>query len=448
MSNFLKSLGKIFIGESNTFDMESRIFHYVCVFSVLALLFNIPLNNYMGLPELSWILLFIAILISYSFYLSRWKYNKTLSVILFGLTSNTMFVMNFFYGSGSEGTTLLFFILSFFLTISVAPKNQYLFWITINVFLFISLLAIEYYYPEWVKDQYETQEMRYIDISIAYTSIIILVIFITDFIRRNYHIEKDLVEAKAKELEYINDEKDKLFSIVAHDLRAPFASIQNYLELLTNNNFSDIEKNNLENNLLKSTENINEMLNNLLFWAGKQMKGVQPNLQLLNLLESLNGTLKVNKSIADHKSIDLKVDIDPEINLVADANMLQLIIRNLVNNAIKFTDKNGKIIVKSINENGIVGVSVSDTGIGISPEDLKQMFSYKVKSKQGTNHEKGFGLGLVLCKEYVLLQHGNIRLESVVGEGTTFFVEFKKTNLIAHSSFNRKINRFLSKEEV
>jgi len=253
---------------------------------------------------------------------------------------------------------------------------------------------------------------------------------------------------KAKELEYINDEKDKLFSIVAHDLKAPFASIQHYLELLTNNNFSAVEKNKVEKNLLNSTENVNEMLNNLLFWAGKQMKGVQPNLQSINLLQCLNGTLQVNKSIADHKSINLIIDIDPEIILLADSNMLQLIIRNLVNNAIKFTDKNGQVIVKSINENGKVGVSVSDTGIGISLEDQSQMFSYKVKSKQGTNHEKGFGLGLVLCKEYVLVQNGSIRLESELGKGTTFFVEFKKTDLIEHASPFRKINKLLSREDA
>lgn len=155
------------------------------------------------------------------------------------------------------------------------------------------------------------------------------------------------------------------------------------------------------------------------------MEGVNVNLVKLDLKEILKSTFAIEQTIAAEKGIRLTDRLKNSISIIADADMLQLIVRNLIDNAIKFTDAGGEIMVFA----DIVGedcqLMIKDNGMGIPYEQQRDIFSLKASSTFGTKNEKGVGLGLVLCKEFTELQNGKITFESVPGEGTTFYVSFK-----------------------
>jgi signal transduction histidine kinase len=233
-----------------------------------------------------------------------------------------------------------------------------------------------------------------------------------------------LVEQKARELEIANETKNKLFSILAHDLRSPLASIQNYLEILSQFKLEEEERTSMNKELLSATQHTQQMLTNMLSWSKSQMDGVKVDIVKLNVKDALKSTLEIHHAIAAEKGIHLIDRLKDEIFIYADADMLQLVIRNLVNNAIKFTPPGGEIIVSNDITGDKCRIIVKDNGAGIPVEKQGSIFSLKVRSTFGTKNEKGVGLGLVLCKEFTELQNGQIMFESMQGVGTTFYVSF------------------------
>jgi two-component system sensor histidine kinase/response regulator len=222
-----------------------------------------------------------------------------------------------------------------------------------------------------------------------------------------------------------NDTKDKLFSILAHDLRSPLVSIQNYLEILSDFKLDESEKLSIKKDLLNSTQHTQQMLSNLLSWSKSQMQGVTANLANVNLKEVLKSTFQIHKTIAAEKGILLTNQINNTVFIVADTDMLQLVVRNLINNAIKFTAPGGEITVSDDIIGDYCRIIIRDNGNGIPVEEQESIFSLKVNSTFGTKNEKGVGLGLVLCKEFTELQNGKITFESLPGIGTTFYVSFR-----------------------
>ncbi len=420
----LKKIRKWLIGAQGIVGMESRIFHYVCVFSILALTINIPINHFIGVPELTVIIIVVDILIFISYYLSRWKDLNTIGVALFGLVTNLFFVLNFIFSSGTHGGALLYFLLSFFLTMSVMPKKQSAFWITLNLILVVGMLLVEYNYPYLINYQFNDEPTRYFDLSTTYLLVMIMITYITLEIRKSYYREKKAAEEKAQELVKINEEKNKLFSVVAHDLKSPMSSIQNYLELLEAVPFNETEKKQMEQDLLNNTLRVNEMIDNLLTWVRSQLDGVKPDLKQLNVYEVLDGTLKLSKLLAQKKNIRLDIAIEKNVFVIADAGMLQLIVRNLISNALKFTKTDGMITIRALNKDNICEIEVADNGVGIIDQDKAELFTPKLKSRTGTLNEKGSALGLLICRDYVVMQSGKIRVESKEGSGTSFFITF------------------------
>lgn len=410
-------------GSEEAFSMEERIFHYVCLLSTLVIFINLPINHFIGLPFiLTVILITICLLILTAYYISRWKNNYDLGVVMFGLICNLLFCVNFFFSGGTYGATLLYFLLSFFLTIISAPRQQYPFWIILNIILVGCLISIELYNPDLVQYQFSDRISRYVDLGLAYMFVLTLLVALMLKSRKYYYREKKAVEIKALELAKINEEKNKLFSVIAHDLRAPVASIQNYLEILESVPFTEDEKKKIEHDLLNNTLKVNEMIENLLTWVKSQLNGVKPDLKTLFVLKELSPMLELSQLTAKKKNISLDIEIAPDTTVFADTEMLQLIIRNLISNAIKFTSTEGFIKVKAFNRNHKCIFEVTDNGIGIADQEQENIFSHKIKSKTGTMNEKGSALGLIICRDYVMMQNGQISLESKEGKGTTFFV--------------------------
>ena len=345
-------------------------------------------------------------------------------MIVYMIALNIFLIINFKYNSGINGPFLLIFIISFFLTISIVPQKQYWFWIILNIVIVVSLLIVGYKFPETIINTYADNKSRYIDHGFTYVLMALFIFLVATSIRKSYHAEQKLVEEKAAELEIANDTKNKLFSILAHDLRSPLASIQNYLEILSSFKLEDNERLSIKRELLNATQHTQQMLTNLLSWSKSQMKGVTVNMTKIDLKEVLQSTFNIHQTIAAEKGMRLIDQLKSGFFILADTDMLQLIIRNLINNAIKFTPPGGEIIVSHDIVDDRCRIIIKDNGAGIPIEKQGSIFSLKVNSTYGTKNEKGVGLGLVLCKEFTELQNGEIKFESVQGVGTTFYVSF------------------------
>jgi len=338
--------------------------------------------------------------------------------------------------SGINGPTDLLISLLIVLIIAISPKKQYRIWLALNIVIVLSLTVIEYFYPRLIPNTYQDRESRFIDITSAYMVGIFLMYYIITHIKKSYDKEKRQADEKAQaieeqaqhiliqnqQLEHINSEKNKLLSIIAHDLRAPLSNIQNYLELVTEYGLDKEEREIVESDLLKVTQNTLNMLSKLLIWSKSQMEGVVVKLSDINLLATLKNTLDLECALALKKQIVLTYTINPLITVVADSDMLQLVIRNLVSNAIKFTPLGGAINIGADRILNECRIGIRDNGIGIAYEQQKDLFTLKAKSTFGTGNEKGVGLGLILCKEFTELQGGRIEFESTPGSGSVFFV--------------------------
>ncbi len=226
-----------------------------------------------------------------------------------------------------------------------------------------------------------------------------------------------------QQLEQSNKEKDKFFSIIAHDLKSPFNGILGLSEMLRDDAriLDTVEIAKLAGLIHSSTKQTFELLKNLLEWARMQQGRIpfDPKSFLLNNLVS--SEIKGLMYVANQKNIGLIDGLNENIMLTADENMIRTVLRNLIANAIKFTPKNGKIKITAEVGNNQVEVSVSDTGIGMSAETVEKLFKIETSfTKPGTENETGTGLGLLLCKEFIEKHNGGIRVTSKVGKGSDF----------------------------
>jgi len=231
------------------------------------------------------------------------------------------------------------------------------------------------------------------------------------------------IRSKNDELLKLNSEKEKFYSIIAHDLKSPFQGLIGYSEILSReyDTLSEEEK----KEFIKSIEDLSHssyrLLANLLEWTRIQTGQMVFSPEFFNLKVELHNTLNLLKHTAMNKNIEFHYDIDNLLFVTADKNMLSTIVRNIVSNAIKFTNLNGRIVLSTKRLNGFVEISISDTGIGIEKQVLEHLFRIDNNfSRKGTANEEGTGLGLILCKEMVEKHGGKIHVESEVGRGTTF----------------------------
>ncbi len=231
----------------------------------------------------------------------------------------------------------------------------------------------------------------------------------------------------AGDLTELNAMKDRLYSIIGHDLRSPFNSILGFAELLANSydEFTDDDRRTFANNILAASRNTFNLLENLLEWSRIQMGRTPFNPEEINLSLMINETFHLLRLSAEQKNIRLTVDVPSQQTVPADRNMLNTMLRNLISNGIKFTMPGGAVKVSSSMHNGFLEIRVSDNGVGMIDSIQKKLFRIdSLVSTPGTSNEKGTGLGLILCKEFIEKHGGTIRVDSRIGEGTTFTLNF------------------------
>jgi two-component system sensor histidine kinase/response regulator len=410
-------------GSVQVFSLDTRIFHSVCIISILALLYNIPLNYYVGLPIIAIASAASLFLIAGVYYLSRFYNRIWAAKMIFCSACVILFVLNYFLNSGINGPTDIFFIMTMIMMVAIVPVRQYWFWVTLNIAIVLGLHYLQFLHPDLVPNTYEHIQNRYLDVSSAYVTVVAVCLFNFYSIRRSYEAEKKSAEQKTQIMKLMNEEKNKLFSIISHDLRSPLSNIQSYLELLTEGAISEGERIAFEKTLLEATKSTVDLLNNVLNWSRSQMDGLKFKLEPLNVYQLLSPQLLLFINIAVNKKIKFDVSIDPTIEVLGNSDMLQLVVRNLVNNAIKFTGPGGKIMVTAETVDRLCIITVKDSGTGNAVDLSQNIFYLNAPPSVGTANEKGIGLGLVLCKEYTEAQNGKISFECDPISGTTFRVE-------------------------
>ncbi|PKQ63512.1 hypothetical protein BZG02_09060 [Labilibaculum filiforme] len=304
---------------------------------------------------------------------------------------------------------------------------------------------VKEYENQALRDENQTQQLeinRQYTIGLLILLVLLVVIFLLMFRYRNnlkdnelLYLRNRLVSQHQEELigamkrlkesednlRTANETKDKMFSLIAHDLRGAIGNISNGLRMMLTDkelDLSEEDKTEFLESLFHSADNSFELLENLLFWAKNQTSTISANLQMVDASSIVSSNIGLSSELAKIKSIRLIVSANPSVEVYIDWNMINTVLRNLMSNAIKFTNKGGVIEVKSEIGAYFVKISVIDNGIGMMPEQIENI--YEGKTTDGTANEKGTGLGITLCRDFLVKNHGEMMVESEVDKGSTF----------------------------
>lgn len=243
-------------------------------------------------------------------------------------------------------------------------------------------------------------------------------------------LQNNAILEQTQHLEEINKAKDRLFSIVSHDLKDSISSIKGFLDLLKEDSISRDEFNELIPELSENANNASLLLYNLLNWSKSQMQNLEPNPELFNIQEVFHNKISLVEPKIEQKRIVL-IDESQRDFIYADKSMIEIVIQNLITNAVKFSKVGDIITISNRDQNGKSIICVEDTGVGMSKENLNKIFKGQNFTTVGTKNEKGTGLGLTICKELVELNKGRIWVESTQNVGSKFYVELPKAKPIS-----------------
>jgi two-component system, sensor histidine kinase and response regulator len=247
---------------------------------------------------------------------------------------------------------------------------------------------------------------------------------------RNREIEKQkqeiaekagLLEQQTQELTELNQIKNKLFSVIAHDLKTPMYAMRNLFDSMQKQNLSSREIKQLLPAIVNEMNYTTSLMENLLNWAKTQMKNDAANPEVLDIQSMINEVMQLLHLQATNKRINLESNLRQPVHCFADREMVNLVLRNLMSNAIKFTPEQGQVIVGAAEKSNCVEIFIKDNGVGMSDEDLNSLFADRFYTTRGTSNEAGTGLGLKLCKEYLHKNGGEIKVTSELGKGSIFY---------------------------
>lgn len=236
-------------------------------------------------------------------------------------------------------------------------------------------------------------------------------------------LTKEKLQTQAKELRQLNDLKDKYFSIISHDLKGPIFGVKELIHLTQSGIISQEEFMTMMPEISKNMENVAILLENLLAWTSSQIRGEFLQLSDFNIYPVLVQQKNLLERIAQEKEIEFILEGESEAWVLADKNMIELVIRNLLNNAVKFSGLHGIIKMSTKITEQHVSICIEDNGSGISEENLTKLRNGISFTTKGQHNESGTGLGLILVNEYISKNHGSLDVQSELGKGTTFCIQ-------------------------
>ena len=245
---------------------------------------------------------------------------------------------------------------------------------------------------------------------------------------REVELKSKELGLQANQLTQLNATKDKLFSIIGHDFRGPLNRLKAMLELVENRDMSQQQFSSIAIALKSNLDSVSTTLDNLLHWSMAQLQGIRTNPVKINLQLIVEEHIALYSELAKAKNVRLENEISYLLAL-ADEDHTRVVLRNLINNAIKFSLPDGIVKISCQNEGSFIKILVSDTGVGIEPKQLRRLFlKEKVPSIEGTRHESGAGIGLLLCQEFVENNGGELSVASELGKGSVFSFTLKASS--------------------
>ena len=432
MFKFWKKLSETGVSNELSFSENSRIRitnQLVAITSLLSFLyFTYELIFLPARPTSAQIILFyvfhggMAICFIPAFLLNKigqFKIGRLLFVLMvFGLIlSNSLAVEQPFR------TELYFYVLAAFVFLVYTDLRIIIPLFSLQMLgYFIVANAIIVHYPE-VTDSLFGVAIR---ITFSFTILFFMLYFLqheTSKYKEELEIKNNRLSQDRDEMEKLNFTKDKIFSIISHDLRSPIASLQAVLGLLRDEHISVDEFKKASSGLEKQVQQLRNSLDELLTWSKAQLHGITAEPELILLKPLVSEVVSVNKIAAREKNIIVTTNIPDDPLVYCDPNMLKSVITNLVTNAIKFTPVGGAVSVFSQKEKDKVIICVEDTGVGIPADNLEKILNPSVHfTTRGTQNEKGTGLGLVMCREFIAKNKGTMEIKSEDGKGSRFTI--------------------------
>ncbi len=425
MKRLIKDIVFKISGSDEKYTLEERLVNIVLFFACISTFFIIIneiicySNKYISYFFSS--VFFIISLILY--YLEKKKrFFKTVTFIL-AIISYFALVYTWLFFGGIIGLIQLYSI-TFLVVFSLILKgNKKYIYISCLILLLIVLYLMEKNYP-YLITVYKNKDLQAIDVLIRIIiNILTLCLIITIVIQKYLYQHKKIKDLNIS-LEKMNKTKIKLLSIIAHDLKNPISGITCIMKLLINNKelFEKNERKKIDLMIHSTAKNAYHLLENLLIWTRTEKEEIKLNLKKFEINKVISYNLELLKILAEQKNISLLFKPETKIFIYADKFMIDTVIRNFIQNAIKFSFKNSVIEIALINTTNEVQFYVKDTGVGIPKETLSSIFELDSDiSRNGTNFEKGSGIGLQLCYQFISKNKGKIWVESVEGKGSTFY---------------------------
>ncbi|WP_092174779.1 sensor histidine kinase [Cyclobacterium xiamenense] len=411
--------------------MEKKIFNSTLVIAFSFMVAMLIYNAIFGTLVLIGLVLFVIIGLGICYYLLRKRNQFKQAYYLFGAFTYPVLAINFFNNDGIDGPTFYIFLLFHLIILSISPIRGYLSWSLINGASFLLLYYIGVFHEDLIPQIYPNKGVVFLDHAITYLACLTGIGFMVATLKEFYRSEKNKVKEKTNELTRMNrslaktsSQKDKIITIISHDLKNPLQSIMQTLELINKGDLPPEEMKFIHEELLKITTRTYNMMENILDWSSFELKNKFTRVKEIRLQELFEDTLEILKVIAKQKSISLLIQFKKNPLVRIETDRLLLILRNLIQNAIKFTPTGGQVSLEIDSRKEWVSISIRDNGIGISQDRLTKIFEQDIKSTYGTENEKGTGMGLHLCFQNAEKLGGNIDVVSEEGSGSSFTLTF------------------------
>lgn len=414
---------KFIIGDNKTLSLENRIFNISSLIAFIASLVAVLWNFAAGISFYSNIsLFFFSIIYALLYYLSKYKGNYYTFIFIF--STLLLLSLQWFSNQGSEGPTIHIYFVALAIFISISnKKHHFLLLVLISINILILYILEHIFYNELIIE-YQNNYLREMDLIFGFSVSLVMLYLITVSFKLRHEAEKEKIEQQKTGLQELNATKDKFFSIIAHDLRGPFSGIINLSQLLTLNSkeYSRDKIQEISLMISKSSEDTLNMLENLLNWAKVHQGKINFTPQNLNLYKSVYDIIALLYDQSERKKISIFINISEQLMVFTDNNMLQIVMRNLISNAIKFTPKGGEIMINAIEkDDSLIKFEVSDTGIGMDDLLINNLFKLDQNTNRlGTEKETSSGIGLILCNEFIISMGSELMITSKENEGSKF----------------------------
>jgi signal transduction histidine kinase len=425
MSFISTTLKNYKLGISNlTFEesIQKRIYIVASLIAFVSAIIGISINIFIGLPLIfNTTVVFIAVSYAFFYYFARYKNKYFKSAFL--IVSQIGLMLTWYSGGGLSGPVLPLSIITIIVITAIADKKEQVYYLIFSLLTIIGLFFLEESEFSQYIVQYRSKFVHDLDITCVLILSIISIYLFSSYIKSSFEKAHATVSKQKEELEAVSKAKDKLYSIIGHDLRGPFNGLIELTRLMADKTtgLSKEELQALSAKLSNSAKNTYILLENLLGWSKMNQGLLKFSPQAIPLKAFASVYLEAMQDMADQKNIKTENAIPDDLLVRADEYMLQTILRNLIINAIKYTNNGGYVKIGAYREGDKAVIVVEDNGIGMNDKIREKLFNYsQTNHRLGTDKEPSSGLGLLLTKEFVEKHQGSIHVESEVGKGSRF----------------------------